>query len=48
MIAFLKGALAGKTAVREDDLAPYAEILYGDATIPSLPVNQAREIAQAA
>lgn len=40
--------LAGKAAVREGDLAPYAEILYGDATIPSLPVNQAREIAQAA
>lgn len=40
--------LAGKSAVSENDLSPYAEILYGDGTIPALSVNQAREIAQAA
>ena len=43
-----KHPLAKKASVAEADLAPYAEILYGDGTIPSLPVNQAREIAQAA
>ena len=40
--------LSSQPAVLEADLLDYAEILYGDATIPSLPINQAREIAQAA
>ncbi len=40
--------LAKQPSVLESELLPYAELLYGDATIPSLPVNQAREIAQAA
>ena len=40
--------LARQPSVLESELLPYAELLYGDATIPSLPVNQAREIAQAA
>lgn len=41
-------SLTQQSAVSEDDLAPFTEILYGDGTIPSLPVTQAREIAQAA
>jgi len=40
--------LAQEASVNEESLSPYAEILYGDGTIPSLPVNLAREIAQAA
>ncbi|MCE5187972.1 MAG: LysR family transcriptional regulator [Eubacteriales bacterium] len=44
----VKHPLAQYPSVYETDLAPYAEILYGDGTIPSLPVNLAREIAQAA
>lgn len=38
--------LAGREQITEGDLAAYTEILYGDAYIPSLPINQAREIAQ--
>jgi len=40
--------LAEKAVVSEENLSPYAEIFYGDGAIPSLPVNLAREIAQAA
>ncbi|NLI53930.1 MAG: LysR family transcriptional regulator [Clostridiales bacterium] len=39
--------LAGWTSIEEKDLSDCPEILYGDGSIPSLPVNQAREIAQA-
>jgi DNA-binding transcriptional LysR family regulator len=39
--------LAAREIVRERDLADYTEILYGDSSIPALPVNQARELAQA-
>lgn len=39
--------LAEKSVITNRDLAAYTEILYGDGSIPSLPVNQAREIAQA-
>lgn len=38
--------LAGREQISERELADYTEILYGDSYIPSLPVNQAREIAQ--
>jgi len=39
--------LAGREQIAERELVEYTEILYGDGSIPSLPVNQAREIAQA-
>jgi len=39
--------LAAQDMLTEEDLADYTEIIYGDASIPALPVNQAREIAQA-
>ncbi len=39
--------LAERTHIEEADLTNYPEILYGDGAIPALPVNQAREIAQA-
>jgi len=39
--------LAGKPQITERDLSDYTEVLYGDGSIPALPVNQAREIAQA-
>ena len=39
--------LASRDTIREIDLTDYTEVFYGDSSIPSLPVNQAREIAQA-
>ncbi len=39
--------LANHPSLVNRDLADCTEILYGDGSIPSLPVNQAREIAQA-
>ena len=39
--------LASREIVREQDLADCTEILYGDSAIPALPINQARELAQA-
>ena len=40
-------SLALQQVVSNRDLADCTEILYGDAAIPALPVNQARELAQA-
>ena len=40
-------ALANLQVVSNRDLACCTEVLYGDASIPALPVNQARELAQA-
>lgn len=39
--------LAQRELISNRDLVDCTEILYGDGSIPSLPVNQAREIAQA-
>ena len=39
--------LAGRESIAADDLAPYTEILYGDWSVPSLPVAEARQLAQA-
>ncbi|MPM75706.1 hypothetical protein SDC9_122700 [bioreactor metagenome] len=39
--------LAQSEQITDHDLIEYTEIRYGDGSIPSLPVNQAREIAQA-
>ena len=39
--------LAQREVISNRDLVDCTEILYGDGSIPSLPVNQAREIAQA-
>lgn len=39
--------LASRPKIEETDLISCPEILYGDGSIPALPVNQAREIAQA-
>ncbi|NTU77154.1 MAG: hypothetical protein HGA90_05000, partial [Alphaproteobacteria bacterium] len=40
-------ALAQQQQISNRDLAACTEVLYGDASIPALPVNQARELAQA-
>jgi DNA-binding transcriptional LysR family regulator len=40
-------ALADRLTISNRDLADCTEILYGDGSIPALPINQAREIAQA-
>lgn len=40
-------ALANRPSLANRDLADCTEILYGDGSIPALPINQAREIAQA-
>jgi DNA-binding transcriptional LysR family regulator len=40
-------ALADHTQLTNRDLTSCTEVLYGDASIPALPVNQARELAQA-
>ena len=42
-----RSALASRTQITNRDLTCCTEVLYGDASIPSLPVNQARELAQA-
>jgi len=47
VILSVRHPLAGKEIITERDLADCTEILYGDGAIPALPVNQAREIAQA-
>ena len=39
--------LAIQQVVSNRDLSDCTEVLYGDASIPALPVNQARELAQA-
>ena len=39
--------LANLQVVSNRDLASCTEVMYGDASIPALPVNQARELAQA-
>ncbi len=39
--------LADRQTIREGDLAGCTEVLYGDACIPALPVNLARELALA-
>jgi len=39
--------LANLQVISNIDLVDCTEVLYGDASIPSLPVNQARELAQA-
>lgn len=40
-------ALANQPQITLRDLSVCTEVLYGDGSIPSLPVNQARELAQA-
>jgi len=40
-------ALNNQPIVTDHDLVDCTEVIYGDASIPSLPVNQARELAQA-
>ncbi|HML67811.1 MAG TPA: LysR family transcriptional regulator [Clostridia bacterium] len=40
-------ALADHTQLTNRDLTSCTEVLYGDTSIPALPVNQARELAQA-
>ena len=42
-----KSVLSAQAQVNNRDLADCTEVLYGDGSIPSLPVNQARELAQA-
>ena len=42
-----KNPIASQAQVNNRDLADCTEVLYGDASIPALPVNQARELAQA-
>lgn len=39
--------LAKKTALTENDLEPFLEILYGDWSVPALPVAEARNLARA-
>jgi hypothetical protein len=39
--------LAKKATLTESDLEPYIEILYGDWTVPALPVAEARNLARA-
>ena len=39
--------LCTQAQITNRDLAACTEVLYGDASIPALPVNQARELAQA-
>ena len=41
-----RSALASRTQITNRDLTCCTEVLYGDASIPALPVNQARELAQ--
>jgi DNA-binding transcriptional LysR family regulator len=38
--------LAQKDNINENDLAPYTEILYGDWSVPSLPVAEARQFSR--
>lgn len=38
--------LSQQASVNADDLAPYTEILYGDWSVPSLPVAEARQFSQ--
>jgi len=40
-------ALASQAQITLRDLSGCTEVLYGDGSIPSLPVNQARELAHA-
>ncbi len=42
-----RSALADHTQLTNRDLTSCTEVLYGDTSIPALPVNQARELAQA-
>ena len=42
-----RSALADRPQLTNRDLASCTEVLYGDASIPALPINQARELAQA-
>ncbi len=39
--------LASKATLSESDLEPFVEILYGDWTVPALPVAEARNLARA-
>lgn len=39
--------LAKKAVLSESDLEPFTEILYGDWTVPALPVAEARNLARA-
>jgi len=39
--------LAKKAALTESDIAPFTEILYGDWSVPALPVAEARNLARA-
>jgi DNA-binding transcriptional LysR family regulator len=38
--------LAGKDLITQEDLGSFTEILYGDWSVPSLPVSEARQLAQ--
>lgn len=38
--------LAGRDLVAAVDLEPFTEVLYGDWSVPSLPVSEARQLAQ--
>ena len=42
-----KNPIAAQAQVTHRDLSDCTEVLYGDGSIPALPVNQARELAQA-
>ena len=42
-----RSALADRVPIANRDLTCCTEVLYGDASIPARPVNQARELAQA-
>ena len=42
-----KSPIAEQAQVTHRDLSDCTEVLYGDGSIPALPVNQARELAQA-
>ena len=40
--------LAQRDRLTAEDLAPYTELLHGDTSVPSLPVTEARQLAQEA